>query len=90
MYNYIKTKLNSILSLLDNQTHLQQKNTTYISHLKNTIQYSYKLNKASIAVLIHGFIPSMFENTASNIVSELNTKMNTNLDVESKEEIKKD
>lgn len=66
-----------LLTILNSLDHLKERKLTYIEHLKEVLLMSYYLTKANICILIHGVYPPLFTSTASNIISDLNQKLNT-------------
>lgn len=50
-------------------------NETYFQHLKCALTFGVKCLIAGFAVIIHSFLPFLFEFTASNIVKKLNDQL---------------
>lgn len=46
-------------------------NETYLQHWLFATRFSLRLLVAGLAALVHAFIPSLFEKTASTIITEL-------------------
>ncbi len=55
--------------------HPQSVDESYIEHLLFASMFAGKLLLAGFAALVHAFIPSLFETTASKIISELHARM---------------
>ena len=51
--------------------HLKDNNQSYFGHLKDALFYSYCCAKATLAFLIHAFLPFTFEHTGSSVVAHL-------------------
>lgn len=47
----------------------------YFEHMGFALRFSLKLFAASLAALVHAFLPPLFEKTASNIVAALHTRL---------------
>ena len=47
----------------------------YFEHMGFSLRFTLKLFGASIAALVHAFLHSLFEKTASNIVASLHTRL---------------
>ena len=47
----------------------------YFEHMGFSLRFTFKLFGASIAALVHAFLHSLFEKTASNIVASLHTRL---------------
>jgi hypothetical protein len=54
--------------------HPRQVNETYFQHGKFALTFAFKLFLAATAAIIHAFVPSLFERTASRIVADLYQK----------------
>jgi hypothetical protein len=52
--------------------HLQDISETYWEHSKFAGKLGFMLLKAGVAALAHAIIPSLFINTASNTIKEIN------------------
>jgi len=48
--------------------HLKDRNVSYFTHMFCAIKYAIKLYFASQVLLVHAFIPCLFETTASDII----------------------
>ena len=51
--------------------HLNEIKMTYFQHWQRAMLISVKLFYASIILVIHAFLPFLFEKTASNIVKNI-------------------
>ena len=51
--------------------HLKDRNVGYFSHMFCAIKYAIKLYFASQILLVHAFIPFLFETTATDIIKEI-------------------
>lgn len=56
--------------------HLVEVNEDYITHLKSALNISKRMCKGAICVLIHGFLPCLFKNTATTICNEIIVEVN--------------
>ena len=56
--------------------HLQEENISYIDHWKVSMGYSLQFAVASIKAIVHAFYPDLFKTSSSDLVSQLNKKMN--------------
>ena len=54
--------------------HPEEQNMTYFKHLKHAC--SYGIQTCSPAVIIHGFIPCLFEKTGSTMIQNLHDRLN--------------
>ena len=52
--------------------HPEERNMTYIQHMKHAWFMGWNLFKGSIALFIHGIIPKYFPDTGSTIIKEMN------------------
>ena len=52
--------------------HPKEQNMTYLEHLKCACSYSIQSLGCSIAFIVHGFIPCLFEKTGSTMLEDLN------------------
>jgi hypothetical protein len=48
--------------------HLREQNMTYLQHLAHALKYSAKLAACSLVLVIHAFLPFIFEKYASDRV----------------------
>lgn len=55
--------------------HLKDINMTYFEHLFGALGYSYMAFKCSIIFLFHGFFPDYCIHTGSDIIQNLNNKL---------------
>jgi len=53
------------------KNHLSSVDETYFEHQKVAFSYCYKCLKAAVMAFVHGLIPSMFQTSASELVSSL-------------------
>ena len=56
------------------KNHLDKAGKTYFQHMAQAWKYAFKLLLAALAGLIHGFLPNLFETTASDTVKKLSAK----------------
>ena len=57
--------------------HLDKKNLTYTEHAKEALGISLGLFTTSMKMLVHAVLPDTFTTSASDYVSELNNKLNS-------------
>jgi hypothetical protein len=69
-----------LITILNSFNHLKERKLTYVEHLKGVLSMSYSLTKANICLLIHGMFPPLFEKTTSDIIFDLNKKLNKGSD----------
>lgn len=55
--------------------HLQQIDESYVQHMKHALSFAVELAVASLACLIHAFLPFLFEKTGSEKVNRLHNRM---------------
>jgi len=55
--------------------HPQSVDESYLEHLLFASMFAGKLLLAGFAALVHAFVPSLFETTASKIIGELHGRM---------------
>ena len=55
----------------ESKEHLKEKKMSYCTHFKNAISLSFHSARASLALLIHGFVPAWCKNTGSSIILTL-------------------
>lgn len=55
--------------------HLRNINMSYTNHMFRALGHVYHLTIAVVALMIHAVIPSVFENVASNKVSQIHWSM---------------
>lgn len=67
--------LNNILNYIFLK-HPEQKNMTYIEHLKHAFSYSIQALGCSIIFAVHGFIPCLFKKTGSIMINQMNNQLN--------------
>lgn len=48
---------------------------TYFEHMGFALRFSQRLFGASLAALMHAFLPFLFEKTASNVVARLHERL---------------
>jgi len=53
------------------KSHLNKVNESYFVHQKVAFSYGYRCLKAAFMAFVHGIIPSLFQTSASEIVSLL-------------------
>ena len=51
--------------------HLKENKQTYFQHMKQAIGYYAEIQFAAFCVLVHAFLPFLFECTASKIIKDL-------------------
>lgn len=66
MKNYIQTFFTNLFI-----KHPEQENMTYFQHFKRGILLSSKMAYGSMCLLIHSFIPGLFQTTGSNTINQL-------------------
>ena len=57
--------------MLSSKRHLNQVGEGYFSHMHVALIYFLSLSLATVAVLIHAFVPGLFKSTASSICREI-------------------
>ena len=57
--------------------HLKENGLNYFDHFKYAMKYSWVSLKASFCFTIHAFYPDHFSTTGSDLISELNTNIQT-------------
>lgn len=55
--------------------HLKEVNETYFVHMQHSLSFCWMGLKASLACLVHAFIPCVFEKTASTTFIQLVNKI---------------
>ena len=55
--------------------HPQKSGLTYFTHLKRAWSLSYEMAKGSIALLIHGIVPGLFETTGKETIQSLSLRI---------------
>jgi len=58
-----------------NFNHLREAGETYTQHLWCTIKYAFLFIGLATIILIHGLIPFILTNTASNRIKKLNKEL---------------
>jgi len=53
------------------KNHLSSVDETYLGHQKVAFSYGYQCLKAAAMAFVHGIIPSMFQTSASELISSL-------------------
>ena len=53
------------------KAHLNKVDESYSEHQKVAFSYGYRCLKAALMAFVHGIIPSMFETSATELVSSL-------------------
>ena len=66
MKNYIQTLFTNMFL-----KHPQEENMTYFQHFKRGILLSSKMAYGSICLLVHTFVPGLFQTTGSNTINQL-------------------
>ena len=56
--------------------HPEEQNMTYFEHLQHALSYGIKAFGCSLAFIVHGFIPCLFEKTGSVMLERLNDQLN--------------
>ncbi len=56
--------------------HPEEKNMTYLEHLKHALVLGVQTLGCSIVFIIHGIFPVLFESTGSTMIKNLNEKLN--------------
>jgi hypothetical protein len=51
--------------------HCKEEGLSYLQHFRQAIRYFWIMQKAAFCVLVHAFIPSFFETTASRKITSL-------------------
>jgi hypothetical protein len=55
----------------ESKEHLAEKKMSYCTHLKKAVSLSFHSARASLALLVHGFVPAWFKTTGSTIILTL-------------------
>jgi hypothetical protein len=55
--------------------HPEEQNMTYLEHLRHACSYGLQAMASSLAFIIHGFIPCLFEKTGSTRIQNLHTQL---------------
>ncbi len=55
--------------------HTRAVNETYLNHLWFSIKHGIELWFAGMILILHGFLPFLFENTTSNLVVNLSERL---------------
>ena len=64
--------ISRVLAMFESsKVHLKRVDEGYFSHQKKAFSYSYRCLKAALMAFVHGIIPSMFQTSASDLVSSL-------------------
>lgn len=58
--------------------HLRQIDESYTQHMKHALSFAFELGLASVACLLHAFLPFLFEKTGSSRVQRLHDRMVVN------------
>jgi len=58
--------------------HPEENKMTYVEHLKHALILGLETLGCSIVFIVHGIIPALFETTGSNMIKNLNEKLNKN------------
>ena len=53
---------------------------TYFEHMGFALRFSLRLFGASLAALVHAFLPFAFEKTASNVIARLHARLTNRFD----------
>jgi hypothetical protein len=56
--------------------HPEEQNMTYLEHLQHALSYGIKAFGCSLAFVVHGFVPCLFEKTGSVMLEHLNNQLN--------------
>ena len=56
---------------MESNEHLTEAKMSYCTHLKKAVSLSFHSARASIAILVHGFVPAWFKTTGSSIILTL-------------------
>lgn len=56
-------------------THPKEAGETYLQHQKVALTLAFLLMSASIAALIHAFVPGLCVGTAGNLIRKLNLRL---------------
>jgi len=62
----------------DSKEHLNEINETYLQHMAVAFKIAINMFLTSIICLIHGFIPGLFEKTASNMIVKMHEIVSRN------------
>ena len=54
--------------------HLAESGLTYTQHLARALKIFVMLSKATVLILIHGFLPFTFETSATDTIKEIYSK----------------
>lgn len=58
--------------------HPEEQKMSYVEHLKHALSLGFETLGCSIVFIVHGIIPALFETTGSNMIKNLNEKLNKN------------
>jgi len=56
--------------------HPEEQKMTYLGHLKHALSLGLETLCCSIVFIVHGIVPALFETTGSNMIKNLNEKLN--------------
>lgn len=59
--------------------HPRSVNESYGAHFLFALSFSGQLLLAGLAALVHAFVPILFEKTASNLIKQMNRRMEDRL-----------
>ena len=66
--------------------HPEEQNMTYFQHLKHACCYSVQALGCSLAFMVHGIVPCLFEKTGFIMVKRLYNQFDYNEDVKSNQD----
>jgi len=56
--------------------HPEEQKMTYFEHLQHACSYGIQTLGCSLAFIVHGFIPCLFEKTGSTMIQQLHGRLN--------------
>jgi hypothetical protein len=54
----------------------EEQKMSYLEHLKHALALGLETLGCSIIFIVHGIVPALFQNTGSNMIKNLNQKLN--------------
>ena len=64
--------------IINSKEYLNEINETYIKHMAVAFKIAINMFLTSVICLIHGFIPGLFEKTASNMIVKMHEIVSRN------------